>query len=545
MSQRMRIGYIAVFVAGAVLMLAPALTDVFWFDEAYSITLARQSLPEIWRIGAEDVHPLLYYVLLHGVRALFGESVVAYRLFSVAGMLAVALLGPTLVRRDLGAHIGLLYSALVLFTPYALFQATEIRMYSWAMFAVMLCFLMALRIVFALRQKPGENVPLAWWLAFGMSSFAAASLHYYALLAAFLLNLMVLIELVRVHVPRREVLRFVVSAVLQVALYAPWLLTLFAKMGDMTGGRFWIAPLSVKSLTKLVLYPLITETLSPGMASLFGDGTADLLLDILEPIAMLLVLCAAVCLLVACWSLRRSEERPAMALRRGAVLYLGIIALGGTVSLVLGTTVLYYRYLVIALPPLMLALAVGVCRMQARGRWRVLAGAMFAALALFQTMSAVELAYDPANSAVRDAVFDVAYRDDGGRRPVVSNDIIAVGTLATHELVGGEAGETASGETASELGPELVYADDISGYWSAAYDCFTPALTCTEDTEALASSVPDGEIVWLSRNQGEDSPAVKELLVRGFTKLDTQVIWSPYERDTYVITLLRAPEPRE
>lgn len=208
--------------------------------------------------------------------------------------------------------------------------------------------------------------------------------------------------------------------------------------------------------------------------------------------------------------------------------------------MVLGTTVLYYRYLVIALPPLMLALAVGVCRMQARGRWRVLAGAMFAALALFQTMSAVELAYDPANSAVRDAVFDVAYRDDGKRRPVVSNDIIAVGTLATHELVGGEAGETAS-----ELGPELVYADDISGYWSAAYDCFAPALACTEDTEALASSAPGGEIVWLSRNQGEDSPAVKEFLERGFTKLDTQVIWSPYERDTYVITLLRAPESHQ
>ena len=160
-------------------------------------------------------------------------------------------------------------------------------------------------------------------------------------------------------------------------------------------------------------------------------------------------------------------------------------------------------------------------------------------MALFQTVSAVELAYDPANSAVRDAVLDVAYTDDGERRPVLSNDIIALGTLATHELVDGEAGETAP-----ELGPELVYADDISGYWSAAYDCFDPALACTEDTEALASSAPDGEIVWLSRNQGEDSAAVKDLLECGFTKVDAQTIWSPYERDTYVITLLRAPESR-
>lgn len=536
MSQRIRIGYIAVFVVGAVLMLAPALTDVFWFDEAYSIALARQSLPEIWRIGAEDVHPLLYYILLHGVCSLFGESVIAYRLFSVAGMIAAALLGPTLVRRDFGARIGLLYSALVFFTPYVLFQATEIRMYSWAMFAVMLCFLMALRIVYALRQKPGENVPLAWWLAFGVSSFAAASLHYYALLAAFMLNLMVLIELVRVRAPRREALRFAVSAVLQVAFYAPWLLTLIAKVGDMTGGRFWIAPLGVKSLAQLVLYPLITPAMSVGAARLFGDEASALLPGVLMVVAVVLTLCAARCLLAGNIALLKSEERPAMALRRGAVLYLGIIVLGGAVSLVLGTMVLYYRYLVIALPPLMLALAVSVCRMRARRRWRILAGAMLAALALFQTISAAELAYDPANSAVRGAVLEAAYRDDGGRRPVVSNDIIALGTLATHELVDGEAPETAS-----ELGPELVYADDISGYWSAAYDCFAPELTCTEDTEALTSSAPGGEIVWLSRRQGEDSAAVKDLLERGFTKLETQTIWSPYERDTYVITLLRGP----
>ena len=164
---------------------------------------------------------------------------------------------------------------------------------------------------------------------------------------------------------------------------------------------------------------------------------------------------------------------------------------------------------------------------------------MLAALALFQTISAVDLAYDPANSAVRDAVLDVAYTDDGERRPVLSNDIIALGTLARHELVYG-----GTPETAPELGPELVYADDISGYWTAAYDCFAPALACTEDTETLASAAPNGEIVWLSRNQREDSAAVEEFLERGFTKLDAQTIWSPYERDTYEITLLRAPESR-
>ena len=539
MDRREKICYGAVFAMGAALMFSPAFTSVYWFDEAYSIALVRESLPNIWRIGAEDVHPLLYYVLLRGVRCLFGENIIVYRLFSVVGMLCVAGLGPALVRRDFGSRAGLLYSAFVLFTPYMLFQATEIRMYSWAMFSIMLCYLMTLRIVCALRSGAPDGVPLRTWLAFGVSSFVAASLHYYALLAAFLLNLMTLIAMVRFRASRREALRFATSVIVQVALYIPWLLALIVRMGGMTDGRFWIAPIGVESIAQLVLYPLITPAMSAWVAHLPGQGIGAALAGILVIAAVVLVLCAVRVLWMGASVLRAGEGRSGVALRGGVALYLGIILFGGGVSLVMGTTVLYYRYLVIALPPLLLALSVGVSDVRGRIRWRVFAGAALVALAAVQAVSATSLAYDPENDALHEAVCEVADAGDGEQRPVISNDIVPLGTLAMQELVTVDEEDAAAGHT-----PALVYANDVSGYWTAAYDCFAPALACTEDTEALAMSAPDGEVVWVSRVGEGDIAAGDALLSRGFTVLDEREVWSPYERETYVIALLRGPVSR-
>ena len=49
------------------LLVAGALHGQIWFDESYSVALARESLADIWRIGAADVHPVLYYVALFTV----------------------------------------------------------------------------------------------------------------------------------------------------------------------------------------------------------------------------------------------------------------------------------------------------------------------------------------------------------------------------------------------------------------------------------------------------------------------------------------------
>lgn len=65
----------------------------FWGDEAFSIRLAKMSVPEMLQATAEDVHPPLYYLfMILGYRC-FGNAAWGYHLISVlacAALLAAA-----------------------------------------------------------------------------------------------------------------------------------------------------------------------------------------------------------------------------------------------------------------------------------------------------------------------------------------------------------------------------------------------------------------------------------------------------------------------
>ena len=85
--------HLGIVAAGALLLALMANYDALWFDEAYSVGMAAHSFEEIWTIGAADVHPVLYYWMLHCVYLVFGQNIVVYRLVSVAGDVGVGGLG--------------------------------------------------------------------------------------------------------------------------------------------------------------------------------------------------------------------------------------------------------------------------------------------------------------------------------------------------------------------------------------------------------------------------------------------------------------------
>ena len=65
-----------------------------WYDEAFSLAVARADWPTFWAALLSDgVHPPGYYLLLRGALALFGSAEFALRFSSVlAGTLAVVLI---------------------------------------------------------------------------------------------------------------------------------------------------------------------------------------------------------------------------------------------------------------------------------------------------------------------------------------------------------------------------------------------------------------------------------------------------------------------
>ncbi len=104
-----------------------------WYDEGYSVFMARQTLAELPVETARDVHPPLYFAILHGWRALAGESAFALRFPSVvAGTLTLAL-AYRLLRRHVDARAGLVALALLAVHRPSIWYSQEVRMYALAM----------------------------------------------------------------------------------------------------------------------------------------------------------------------------------------------------------------------------------------------------------------------------------------------------------------------------------------------------------------------------------------------------------------------------
>ncbi len=101
----------------------------FWNDEGNSARIAERSLQLITEGAAGDIHPPLYYYLLHLWRGIFGSSEVALRSLSAA--LGVVLVGLTFLigRKAFSAGVGLLAAFLVTINPFQIYYSQEARMY--------------------------------------------------------------------------------------------------------------------------------------------------------------------------------------------------------------------------------------------------------------------------------------------------------------------------------------------------------------------------------------------------------------------------------
>ena len=101
----------------------------FWYDEGNSARIAERSLPKITEAAAGDIHPPLYYYLLHFWRGFFGSSEFALRSFSA--VLGVALVGLTFLigRKVFSSGISGLAAFLAAINPFQIDYSQEARMY--------------------------------------------------------------------------------------------------------------------------------------------------------------------------------------------------------------------------------------------------------------------------------------------------------------------------------------------------------------------------------------------------------------------------------
>lgn len=155
----------------AVLIIAMMLTFVLsllmgkgqdiWFDESYSIILAKQPLDTLLGLTGVDAHPPLYYIVLKLWGDIFGWSELALRsLSALFAALAVGVAG-LLIKALFGTRTMLLALPIVVLAPFWLRYGYEIRMYSLAGFITVLASWVLIKAIQAKTNK--------WlWLLYGL-----------------------------------------------------------------------------------------------------------------------------------------------------------------------------------------------------------------------------------------------------------------------------------------------------------------------------------------------------------------------------------------
>ncbi len=107
-----------------------------WWDEGIGVWLSRMPALEAIRWTAGDVHPPLYYVLLHAWRAVAGEGEFNLRFLSVIFSLLTVPLVFRLGKALGGSGTGILAAGLLTVSRFSIWWSQEIRMYApAAMFA--------------------------------------------------------------------------------------------------------------------------------------------------------------------------------------------------------------------------------------------------------------------------------------------------------------------------------------------------------------------------------------------------------------------------
>ncbi|MEZ4658911.1 MAG: glycosyltransferase family 39 protein [Caldilineaceae bacterium] len=127
---------VALVLGGLLLRSGRLLWQPLWWDEGYSVYFATETLPNMLWLTAHDIHPPLYYALLHGWIALFGgPEPRVLRTFSVLiGFLALPTfywLAATFFPKP--PRIARLALILLLVSPIHIFYSQEVRMYGLAM----------------------------------------------------------------------------------------------------------------------------------------------------------------------------------------------------------------------------------------------------------------------------------------------------------------------------------------------------------------------------------------------------------------------------
>jgi mannosyltransferase len=257
-----------------------------WYDEAFAVLYASLdpagmiygTVTPVEGAGAADVHPLLYYFLLHGWMGLVGRSPLAVRFLSVIlGMVTVALLwrlAAWCFKRRAGLAVGLLAAV----NPFHVAYSQETRMYALLGLAAATAAWGLLRALeremeeqesWRAREqgsrgaeKPDDRCGWVylffdrwkWWTLYVMG--AALTLYAHNLGVFVVLALHVLVVARRWW--RRYLPKVALADLVILVLFGPWLVGVLPGQLGFVGHGYWLTAPGAAEVIRAAMLPVLT-----------------------------------------------------------------------------------------------------------------------------------------------------------------------------------------------------------------------------------------------------------------------------------------------
>ncbi|MBI2643957.1 MAG: glycosyltransferase family 39 protein [Candidatus Wildermuthbacteria bacterium] len=168
----------------AILALAALVRFLFiarrsiWHDEGFTMMMIQFSPQEILRRTMLDVHPPLYYEILHYWAKIFGNSELAIRGFSALLGIGVVFFFYIVMKRIFNAEVAKWAALFTALGPFLIRYSQEARMW------MLVAFLVTAATYFLLRASEQNSIGrnAKWWAFYSIAMILAAYTQYFSLL---------------------------------------------------------------------------------------------------------------------------------------------------------------------------------------------------------------------------------------------------------------------------------------------------------------------------------------------------------------------------
>lgn len=220
--------------------------DSVWCDEAYTMIQCKSQYHDMIKNLLVDAWPPFYGFTSWVIAQIFGATVPVLKIFSFVPTLLIMMLGATYIKKEFKSiWVSTFFILLIGIMPISVHMSVEIRGYSWGLFFVTFCGILAYQY-----YKYGHN-----WKTFFLMiivGLLAAYTHYFALVSVALVYMILFLFFI---LKDKKNIKFCLGITVFCFLgYLPWL-SCFLKAAKSVSSGYWIPSVSVTDFLQYFWYP--------------------------------------------------------------------------------------------------------------------------------------------------------------------------------------------------------------------------------------------------------------------------------------------------